>query len=628
MIFEMPTELWKHGNPRLATLVAEGKGARGYAVPDIQRDFRWSHGQVRSLAASVLAGLPIGSVLLVKDIFAPSNARIVAQSLDRDGTVAKGAPYVLDGQQRLLALYAMFRPPSSAMGSAAVGQDPDDAAWIDRQFALKGLWYVNLSRLVSLVGRADGSDGPHESVVHRAADAQRIEGAIQRVASARLSVVASKKLLEEHGGTCIPLWMLLRKTQRQSDGAGRWREDLRARLHEQHGTGNEAVEAVLAQMALARDYCVSVELLPPLSAMRAASIFRRLNQQGSQLAGSDLVCSQFSTFDLSLRGEMRSLQRHCLKGGDRLALRGLYEEDLLEICLGIRHGQQIGPWPGRIEQRLELASNPKGVASVRAAFELLRVDDGESLAAAAEVLRACGVFDRYRWPVTNVCTALVSALALNPVSRHSESWGHQKLELIRWWWARSLQCAASGSVLGTNKLVADLCGLLRDDRWESVEAPRRFRDLRPPVDLTAPRRGSALPGQSLARLVECLLRRRLRRDFVRGDVDATRHDFDLHHIFPKKWAFDHGLGNVDVLANLALVSKVTNRDLIRAKGPREFAEQFLGGGRGRTSAQFNAILMEHGIDPGHYLAEDYEAFLKERAKWFDRALASIADGTG
>jgi hypothetical protein len=76
-----------------------------------------------------------------------------------------------------------------------------------------------------------------------------------------------------------------------------------------------------------------------------------------------------------------------------------------------------------------------------------------------------------------------------------------------------------------------------------------------------------------------------------------------------------------------LITENTNTKLIGAMGPRQYADQWLARDpASRNESQFASILREHGINPDFYLAEDYDAFLKERAEWLDDALMKIADG--
>ena len=620
-------------------------GVRAVALPDIQRDFCWTFPQVRSLAASVIARHPIGSILLTEGIQTSGGARVVARSLDRDSQVSRGAPYVLDGQQRLLSLFALFRPPAKEGHESETFRASQERAWLEYHEALRGLWFIDVQQYLKGAESRFSATRSRDAAIEAAADVLLIESCIGREASWPLTKQSSKNLFNAHedqpigpasqrkkrsSGNKLPLWLLLRKKQFDSDGLGKWRCKLMEKFERKHAA--EVIEAVFDQLFNAQEFLIPRVWLPPISAAQAAVIFRRLNYQGSPLGGSDLVLSQLAARDLELRRDMRKLRDECgsMKRSDsdrrRLALRGLYEADILEVCLAIRHLKAGDEWPQRLERRLALVESEGVSDSIRSALTSLSQDRYAALNAASEVLGDCGVMSRHRWPVANVSIALLACLAHKPVYRDPSTWVLFKPKLIKWWWARSLKCAASGEVNGVDELVSELRLCLERDSWSDVKMPRRFGECEPAIELTARRRGSAAPGQSLTRLIECLLRRRLERDFENIRVDTMWGEFHLHHIFPQLWG-KQNQRHVDVLANLALITENTNTKLIGAKGPRQYADQWLARDpASRNESQFASILREHGINPDFYLAEDYDAFLKERAEWLDDALMKIADG--
>lgn len=96
---------------RLAQMVATG----GLAMPDFQRDFVWGPSQVVDFLESVANSWPTGSLLFLEA--PPRGVRpIFASKGFKDGPLlGRGRPeyYVLDGQQRLTALYHAFFNASS-----------------------------------------------------------------------------------------------------------------------------------------------------------------------------------------------------------------------------------------------------------------------------------------------------------------------------------------------------------------------------------------------------------------------------------------------------------------------------------------------------------------------------------
>jgi hypothetical protein len=116
------------------------------------------------------------------------------------------------------------------------------------------------------------------------------------------------------------------------------------------------------------------------------------------------------------------------------------------------------------------------------------------------------------------------------------------------------------------------------------------------------------------------------RDFLSFKVGLVdNEDLDLHHIFPKDWLSRHGrLKEGDCFANLTLIGADTNRNFIRARGPRDYVAQLvhhLGVAGGR--AHLTKVLAEHGIDIELLESEQFDEFLKRRCEWFAARMVDL-----
>src|SRR5690606_7519019 len=74
-------------------------------LPDIQRPFVWSNAKVRDLFDSMYQGFPVGYLLFWE------NAQVAGAKQIGSGEKAHKAPnrLIVDGQQRLTSLYAVFK---------------------------------------------------------------------------------------------------------------------------------------------------------------------------------------------------------------------------------------------------------------------------------------------------------------------------------------------------------------------------------------------------------------------------------------------------------------------------------------------------------------------------------------
>src|SRR5882757_4617441 len=93
-------------------------------LPDFQRDFEWSEAEVVSLMATVMAGWPAGSLLLMRGAPTFFSTRPFKGAPRRD---VEPTYVVLDGQQRLTALSNALRGTGDlvyAVDLDVVGDDP------------------------------------------------------------------------------------------------------------------------------------------------------------------------------------------------------------------------------------------------------------------------------------------------------------------------------------------------------------------------------------------------------------------------------------------------------------------------------------------------------------------------
>ena len=105
-------------------------------LPNFQRKFVWKEGSQRALVASIIADLPIGSLLILKGRSTDFAAR--ALCFEKEVTPKDECEYVLDGQQRLstlkTAFFDLFKNPSNWK-----------SAWDDLFGALRMRWCIHLT---------------------------------------------------------------------------------------------------------------------------------------------------------------------------------------------------------------------------------------------------------------------------------------------------------------------------------------------------------------------------------------------------------------------------------------------------------------------------------------------------
>jgi hypothetical protein len=95
---------------QLSVLFAAAE-SRKLLLPNFQRDFVWSLEDQRSLAASLLLDIPLGSLLFLSGVTSEFSSRSIGSKERAKFEAEAECEYVLDGQQRLSSLYSIIADP-------------------------------------------------------------------------------------------------------------------------------------------------------------------------------------------------------------------------------------------------------------------------------------------------------------------------------------------------------------------------------------------------------------------------------------------------------------------------------------------------------------------------------------
>jgi len=236
----------------LAVLLQDMEAGR-LQVPRFQRDFVWPLSKTRALLDSIYKEFPIGTLFLWH---APTDAPHLFRSLADIG-IPEPAPhtplsYVLDGQQRLISLYAVVS--GLKIGSRDYGR-------------------VCLDLRTATTYDATDDDGFDEDIfVYRTGDNERYVAVRDLVGEEHLSVYDQ-----------VP-------------------QDLRAAFAK-------------ARALLTATYPLSVVWIQEQRLGDAIEIFQRINQAGKRLSRYDLVCANVWTKEFDFRRRVALLNREFAQGG-------------------------------------------------------------------------------------------------------------------------------------------------------------------------------------------------------------------------------------------------------------------------------------------------------------------------
>lgn len=193
-----------------------------------------------------------------------------------------------------------------------------------------------------------------------------------------------------------------------------------------------------------------------------------------------------------------------------------------------------------------------------------------------------------------------------------------------WYWASVFTNRYSGSVESTAaRDFLDVKSWFEDDAAQPALI-REFEDRFRRLDLKA----ETKRGSSVYNGIFNLLVVREARDWMTGNL-PTYGDLDDHHIVPKSWGKDNGLGSaVDTILNRTPLTADTNRKVIRDRLPNQYLPELIDS---NGEATVRATLESHLISPAAFDillrdpfdVEDFEEFVSERQRTLQAAIEDL-----
>lgn len=196
-------------------------------------------------------------------------------------------------------------------------------------------------------------------------------------------------------------------------------------------------------------------------------------------------------------------------------------------------------------------------------------------------------------------------------------------KIRQWYWASVFLNRYSGSVESTSaRDYLDLIEWFHDD--SAVPALiAEFRERSRSIDLRETRSGSSVYSGIFNLLVlkgAC--------DWTTGHVPQP-DELDDHHIVPKAWGKENDLGTqIDIILNRTPLTETTNRDVIRSRLPNEYLPELI---RCTDEITVRQILESHFISPAAFdillknpfTRQDFEMFLDDRQRTMQAAIEDL-----
>ena len=586
----------------LATLIGRLRDGQ-YVIPDFQREFEWEPSDISSLVRSIFQDYYIGSLLLWRGKKENFAALACEPIYAYEGEHQSPQYIVLDGQQRLTAMYYAFMAPDKPAPKRAnrylyflrvdkfMEEDYDDAFIYD--------WTKH--------GVIMASDTTRQFEEHYFP----------------LSVVGATDWW------ALPNWL-----QGYQKHWEQRQEDLR-----KDGVPEEAAEAQ-QHAAAAGDFgqyvkditgqyqIAYIEMDQDLELEKICDIFTQINSRGIRLDTFDLINALLRPKGLRLRHMWREASPK-LNFVDTERM-NVY---LLQVMSILRQGYCSPKYlyyllPGQKRKIREAAGALREEILVKTTqeFESLWDQAVESIAAAIARLRNPQEFGAISSDYLPYVSILPAFAALQTAAK-ALPFGSQlsaDRKLRHWYWASVFLNRYSGSVESTSaRDYQDVKQWFEDDAKEPpliAEFGERFRS----IDL----RRELRRGTSVYNGVFNLLILSGAKDWVSGH--APHHsDLDDHHIVPKSWGHDQGLGtDIDTILNRTPLTSETNRDLIRDRLPNEYLPEMIASS---GEATVRDVLETHLISPvafdvllrDPFTPDDFADFLTERQRSIQEAIEDL-----
>ncbi len=580
----------------LATLVGRLREGR-FVIPDFQREFEWQPWDISLLMRSIFLDYFIGSLLLWKGKEENFTALACEPIYAFEGST-NDEYIVLDGQQRLTAMYYAFMAP-----------DAPAPRRTNRFF-----YFINVEKFMQ--------EAYDDAFLY---DWTKQGQKLAEDAETQFEKHMFPLCVVGQTGWALPNWV---------QGYEKYWEDKVAGFEDIGELNKEVVARQNADNAhafgehlrgITEQYQIAfVELDQHLELGKVCDIFTQINSRGIRLDVFDLFNALLRPRGLQLRHMWRQAETKLdFVDTDRMNVYVLQVMSILrQAYCSPKYLYYLLPGQERQFRETDGSFRKEILVPDAGDFEDRWNQAVDSLAQAINLLRHPqefgAILSRYLPYVSilPVFAALQTVVGQLPAQNRLVS----QRKIRHWYWASVFLNRYSGSVESTAaRDYLDLNAWFDDDKL----VPAMISDFKERFRSIAIRRETRR-GTSIYNGIFNLLVLAGARDWMTANV-PQHDDLDDHHIVPRAWGKKNAVeGSVDSILNRTPLTGDTNRKVIRDRLPNEYLPELI---IASDEESVRKILESHFISPAAFdillrdpfTAEDFEAFLTERQR-------SIQDG--
>ncbi len=592
----------------IVTRLKEGR----YVIPDFQREFEWKPGDIRDLMRSIFLDYYIGSLLLwtgKKKNFDALSCEVIYgfdnSVKQRSWNFEKGKAefIVLDGQQRLTALYYTFVAPNVPLpnrSSRAVYFIQVDK-FMNEQYD-EAFQYAWLSkRFIKLLNNSEIQFREH---------------------CFPLSIIGG-------GVWDLPNWVqeYEKYWQKAKSEAEQLGDIEKENLANQNALNAKVFGEYLKD--LTQEYQIAyIELEKDLAIDKVCDIFTQINSRGIRLDVFDLMNALLKPKDLQLKHMWREASSK-LDFVDTNKMNVYVLQAMSILCQAYCSPKYLYYLlPGQ-EKPIRNLDGTRSKEILIKNIEDFKNKWNKAVFALENSIKSLqqpqefGVTSSQYMPYVSILpvfSAIQSLIENLPANQRLKA----QRKFRHWYWASVFTNRYSGSVESTSaRDYLDVKAWLdNDDEEPSIlqEFKGHFRTL----DL----RKETRRGTSVYNGIFNLLVIRGARDWITGKIPQT-NGIDDHHIVPTSWGKQNIEGNlIHTILNRTPLSAETNRKIINDKLPNQYLPELISrSGRQEVentlSSHFISLKALEILLRKEFGPDDYEAFIAERQKTIQEAIEDL-----